>query len=181
MGLLVHRRDAPPRSALAQVPRHDRVLTWADVDDGTVVLVTPAGIWWPQRDESTCMRLIGWQHVNKVVWHGHALSVTEAEVVDDLLMVDRAPVRAVLSRPRHLPPIVRKRVEANVVRSEVVAITGGRARFVARRVPGENGVHWWARLEDGTADTAAVRSAVSARLAILRSEWAEQVESVQRW
>ena len=52
--------------------------------------------------------------------------------------------------PRDLPPVVRKRIETNVVRSEVLPVPGGSARFVARRIPGQDGLRWWARLEDGT-------------------------------
>jgi hypothetical protein len=170
MGLF-HRRDVPPREALVGLPRTERVVSWADLDGGAVVVATPSGLWWPGPEG---LRLIGWQHVSKAIWQGRNLVVTEAEVVDDLLIVDRPPVQVALARPRDLPPTVRKRVEANVVRSEVLPIAGGRARFVGRRVPGENGVRWWARLENGTPDTAAVRAAVSARVAVLRAEWDER-------
>ncbi len=135
---------------------------------GGVVLATPAGLWWPSDDGP---RLIGWQYIIKAVWQDGSLRVIEADVVDDLLLVDRAPVAAVLEVPRDLPPVVRKRIESNVVRSELVGVAGGAARFVARRIPGQDGVRWWARLEDGTPDTDQVRSAVSARLAILRAEY----------
>jgi hypothetical protein len=164
---LFHRRDAPPDDVLAHLPRDERVVSWADVRGGGVVLASPSGLWWPEPEG---LRLIRWQHVVKAAWQDGALTVIEADVSDDLLLVDRAPVSADLEVPRDLPPVVRKRIEANVVRSEVHPVTGGAARFVARRIPGEDGVHWWARLEAGTPDTAEVRSAVSARLTILRAE-----------
>ena len=150
----------------------ERVLAWADTGIGSVVVATPKGLWWPSAGGH---RRIGWQHVDKAVWRENLLVVTEAEVVDDLLLVDKAPVAAELSTPRDLPPTVRKRVEANVVRSEVLPVPGGRARFVARRVPGVDGVQWWARLEAGTADTAAAREAIALRLAALRSAWEAEV------
>jgi hypothetical protein len=75
----------------------------------------------------------------------------------------------VLTVPRDLPPTVRKRIEGNIVRTEVAAVGGGAVRFVARRQPGRDGVIWWARLEAGTTDTEEVRSAVRARVAILRA------------
>jgi hypothetical protein len=89
--------------------------------------------------------------------------------VDDLLLVDRPPITARLTKPRDLPPTVRKRVEANIVRSELLALGGGTVRFVGRREPGRDGVTWWARLEPGTPDTEEVRAAVRARIAILRA------------
>lgn len=164
---LFHRRDVPPAQALAALPSGERVVSWADLVGGDVVLASPTGLWWPG---DGAHRLIGWQYVTKAVWRERTLTVIEADVVDELLLVDRTPVAAELEVPRDLPPVVRKRVEANVVRSELLPVVGGAARFVARRVPGQDGVRWWVRLEGGTPDTAQVRSAVSARMAVLRAE-----------
>ncbi len=177
MGLF-HRRDVPPAEVLAHLPREERVLSWADTTDGRVVLAAPAGLWWPA---GAAVRLIGWQYVTKAVWRDGTLSVIEADVVDDLLLVDRAPLAVALATPRDLPPTVRKRVEANVVSSEVLGVGGGVARFVARRVPGHDGAAWWARLERGTPDTEQLRSAVRARLTILRAEQDEQLRLIQPW
>jgi hypothetical protein len=166
---LFTRRETPPADVVALLPADERVVSWGDVaDGGGVVLATPRGLWWPDPTEQ---RLIGWQFVDKAVWHSDRLTVTEAEVVDDILLVDLAPVSVTLSKPRDLPPTIRKRIEANVVRSELLAVGGGAARFVARRIPGQDGVTWWARLEQGAQDSPQIRSAISARLAILRSEW----------
>jgi hypothetical protein len=155
---LFHRREAPPSDAVAHLPRAERVLSWADLVDGSVVLASPSGLWWPAEDEH---RLIAWPHITKAVWRDGRLTVFEADVVDDLLLVDRDPVAVDLAVPRDLPPVVRKRVEANVVHSQVHPVPGGSARFVARRVPGQDGLRWWARLEDGTPDSAPVRAAVA--------------------
>lgn len=162
------RRETPPADVVALLDRDERVVSWADTDAGGVVLATPRGLWWP---DPAGQRLIGWQFVDKAVWRDGVLSVVQADVVDDFLLVDREPVHARLATPRDLPPTVRKRVEANVVRSELLGLVGGQARFVGRRVPGRDGVTWWARIESGTADTPQLRSAVSARLAILRADW----------
>jgi hypothetical protein len=170
MGLF-HRRDAPPAEVVGGMPRHERIVSWADLADGRVVLASPAGLWWPSEPAH---RLIGWQHVSKAVWRERVLTVIEAEVVDDLLLVDLPPVTAEIEVPRDLPPVVRKRVEANVVSSDVLPVPGGAARFVARRVPGQDGVRWWARLEYGTRDTTYVREAVAARIAELRSAAVQQ-------
>jgi hypothetical protein len=159
------RRERTPPDVLAGLDNDERVLSWADTRGGDVVVATPLGLWWP---EDGGPRRIPWQLLDKVIWRDHVLTVIEADVVDDLLLVDRAPVAAALAVPRDLPPTVRKRVEGNIVRTEVVAIAGGTVRFVGRRQPGRDGVAWWAHLEGTTPDTDAVRAAISARLAILR-------------
>jgi len=141
-------------------------VSWADTAAGSVVAATPLGLWWPDEDGA---RRIQWQHVDKAMWRDGVLSVVEADVVDDLLLVDRPPVSVQIAVPRDLPPTVRKRVEANIVRTELVTIAGGLVRFVARRLPGRDGLAWWAHLEGGTPDTDAVRAAVRARIAILRA------------
>ena len=160
------RRERPPADVVARLSRDERVLSWADTEDDQVVLATPRGIWWPTADGA---RLIPWQHVDKVTWRDGRLTLIEADVVDDLLLVDRPPVSVMLRTPRDLPPTIRKRVEGNIVRSELLTVGGGAVRFVARRQPGRDGVTWWARLEPGTPDTEMVRSAVRARVALLRA------------
>ena len=158
---LFGRREQPP--VIPGLEPDERVVSWADTPDGAVVAVTRLGLWWPGP------RRIGWQFVNKATWREDVLTVVEAEVVDDLLLVDRPPVSVRLSVPRDLPPTVRKRVEGNIVQREVLAVPGGSVRFVARRVPGRDGMAWWAHLEGGTTDTPALRSAVAARLETLRA------------
>jgi hypothetical protein len=174
----LHRRDAPPADVAASLPPDERIVSWADVSGGGVVLATPSGLWWP---EPQGQRLIGWHQVNKAVWEDGRLCVTEAEVLDDLLLVDRPDVCAELAVPRDLPPTVRKRVEGNVVRSQVHPVPGGTARFVARRIPGTDGLHWWARLEGETPDTAQVRSMISSQIAALKAEWELESGAAQRW
>jgi hypothetical protein len=163
---LFQRRERPPADVLAQLPADERVVSWADTDTGTHVVATPAGLWWP---EAAGLRRIGWQFVDKAVWRDGVLAVVEAEVEDEMLLVDRPPVAARLAVPRDLPPTVRKRVEANIVRSELQPVSGGAARFVARRVPGQDGVVWWARLENGLRADERVRAQVADRLATLRA------------
>lgn len=161
----LRRRAAPPAEVLALLDGHERVVAWAGVQDGTAVVATPRGLWWPGPEG---YRRIGWQFVDKATWREGVLSVIEADLVDDVLLVDRPAIHATLSEPRDLPPTVRQRVEGNVVRSELVDVLGGTARVVGRRVPGRDGLVWWARLSDGTPDTPQVRALVTARLAALR-------------
>lgn len=164
---LFHRRDEPPAEVVAQLPRHERIVSFADVAGGGVVLASPSGLWWPEPDG---VRLIAWQHISKATWRDGRLSVIEADVVDDLVLVDRDPVGVTISVPRDLPAVVRKRVEANIVDSQLHPVPGGSARFVARRIPGQDGLRWWARLEPGTPDDPDVRAAVVARVDKLRRE-----------
>lgn len=165
---LFRRPDRLPAEVQARLPDGERVLSWADTPTGEVLVATPAGLWWP---DPGALRLIGWQLISKVVWRENVLSVVQSDVVDDLLLVDRPTVRAELSVPRDLPPTVRKRVEANVVLSQVRSVPGGHARFVARRVPGQDGLTWWARLEASTSDSEKIRGEVRAQLALLRADW----------
>jgi hypothetical protein len=163
---LFARPERPPADLLAGLGPDERLLAFADTATGGVVAATTIGLRWPEPPGS---RLIAWDRVDKVIWRDNLLSVIEADLVEDTLLVDRAPVTERLQTPRDLPPVVRKRVEANIVRSELLAVGTGAVRFVARRRPGRDGVAWWARLEAGTEDTEDVRSAVRARLAILRA------------
>lgn len=164
------RRERPPAEVADAVGKDQRIVSWADTVDGRVVVVTPKGLWWPEPDGLRCMH---WQHIDKVIWQDGRLFVIEAEVEDDLLLIDRPQVSVALAKPRDLPPTVRKRVEANIVRTELVSVPGGAVRFVARRQPGRDGVTWWARLEPGTPDSEDLRSAVRARVAILRAARAD--------
>jgi len=161
------RRERPPASVLALLASGERVLSWADTADGNVVLATPLGLWWPA-DAGT--RRIGWQYISKASWQDDVLTVIEGEVEDDLIR-DRRPVAVALATPRNLPIVVRKRVNANIVKTELATIAGGAVRFVGRRMPGAGGIAWWARLEPGTPMTEDVRSAVHARLELLRAQW----------
>jgi hypothetical protein len=161
---LFQRRERPP--AIAGLPKGERIVSWADTDSGAVVAATPRGLWWPGPDAP---RRIAWQHIDKVIWRDRLLAVTEAQVVDDLLLVDLPAVTAVLATPRDLPPVVRKRVEGNIVKTELLTVPGGAVRFVARRRPGHDGLAWWARLEPGTPETDQLRSSIAARLEILRA------------
>jgi uncharacterized membrane protein len=166
MRLFERRRERPPVHVVAMLPGGERVVSWADTDSGSVVVATPTGLWWPAADG---LRRIGWERIDRAVWRDGYLTLTEADVVDDLLLVDRPEISIRLAVPRDLPPTVRKRVEANIVRSEVHPVSGGSARFVARRIPGRDGLVWWARLEPGVRADARVRAQVEDRVAAFRA------------
>jgi hypothetical protein len=163
---LFGRPERPPAELVALLEQDERVVSWADAAEGGVVAATPRGLWWPFPDGP---RRIAWQHVDKAIWREGVLTVIEAEVVDDVFLVDRPPVSVALTVPRDLPPTVRKRVEANIVERELVTVTGGAVRFVTRRRPGQDGLTVWARLEPGTPDTDDLRAAVRSRVELLRA------------
>ncbi|SOD74690.1 hypothetical protein SAMN05892883_3880 [Jatrophihabitans sp. GAS493] len=168
---LLSRRPRPPAEMLARLEKDERVVSWAPVvgvEEPTAVVATPRGLWWPEPDGP---RLIGWHLVSKAVWRDSRLIVTEAELVDDLLLVDRPPVSLTLAEPKDLPEKVRQRVEASVVYSETASVEDGSVRFVGRRVPGQDGLSWWARLEGGATDNPPLREAVTLRLERLRAAW----------
>jgi hypothetical protein len=154
---LIQRRPRPPAEIVALLDPSDRVVSWAVVESGAVVLASRFGLWWPFADGT---RRVGWELIDKASWQDGTLTLTEADLVDDLLLLDRAPVSVRLSEPRDLPPTIRKRVESSVVSSEQVSGGGVVMRVVGRRVPGRDGVSWWARLEAGTADTTETRAIV---------------------
>jgi hypothetical protein len=164
--MIFRRRERPPRDLVAQLNPDERIVSWADTDAGAVA-ATNRGLWVP------AYRRIGWELVDKAIWRDGVLTVTEAELVDDLLLRDLPSIHLLLTVTRDLPPTVRRRVEASVVRSEVLPVSGGAARFVARRVPGRDGVSWWARLEPGTRDTDATRTSVRSRRDQLVAQWAD--------
>jgi hypothetical protein len=164
--MIFRRRERPPRDLVAQLNRDERIVSWADTDAGAVA-ATNRGLWVP------AYRRIGWELVDKAIWRDGVLTVTEAELVDDLLLRDLPSIHLLLTVTRDLPPTVRRRVEASVVRSEVLPVAGGAARFVARRVPGRDGVSWWARLEPGTRDTDATRTSVRSRRDQLVAQWGD--------
>lgn len=163
---LFGRRDRPPSSLVAALDPDERLLSWADTAAGSVVAATSRGLRWPGKDRP---ELIPWHLVTKVRWQAGTLTLTPARVEDDVFLEDLAPTSVRLAEPRDLPPVIRKRVEASIVRSELAAVSGGAVRFVARRVPGQDGVSWWARLEPGTPDTEPTRAAARARVELLRA------------
>jgi hypothetical protein len=153
-------RNRPPAAVLAVqalLERDDRVLSWALTVEGNAVVASRFGLWWPEPGRS---RLINWERIDKATWKDDTVTVIEADLVDDLLLVDREPVSASLAAPRDLPPTIRRRVQSGVVASELVAGGGVSMRVVGRRVPGRDGVSWWARLEPGVPDIAPTREIV---------------------
>ena len=154
-----------PGEVRRRLDRTEHVVTWTDTAAGPLV-VTNLGLWWPGEDGAA--RRIGWENIDKAVWSDGTLSVVEADIVDDLLLVEREPVALELTEPRSVPSAVRKRVESTVAQRHEVPVTGQMVRIVARRLPGRDGLGWWALLPDDLADTEPVREAIRRRIERLR-------------
>lgn len=163
--MMLRNRNKPIAHIEKLLSREDRVASWAVAGDD-VVVATRFGLWWPDKDAP---RLISWPLIDKATWDDGRLTVIEAEVVDELLLVDRPAVSITLTEPRDLPPTIRKRVELSVAQSELVALPGGAGRFVGRRVPGQDGLTWWCRLEPGTPDNVITRDAVESIITAFRA------------
>jgi hypothetical protein len=145
--------------------KDDRVVSWAQAGPD-VVVATRLGLWWP---DPAGQRLIGWESITKATWDAGRLTVIEAEIIDDLYLLDRRPVTIELTTTRDLPPTVRKRVELSVAQSELVDLPSGQGRFVARRVPNRDGLAWWCRLESGAVDDPETHEVVVDILEALRA------------
>jgi hypothetical protein len=125
----------------------------ADTAD-SVVMATRLGLWWPGEDS---WRRIGWERIVRATWDEEGLSVVEGATDDRGIITDLPAVIAVLAEPRDLPAVIRTRVQSSISRSEQVQLPAGTALIVARRVPGEDGLVWTARLDAGTPDNPIVR------------------------
>jgi hypothetical protein len=162
-----------PAAARRRLDSSEHIVAWARPEAGSVdapLVVTNLGIWWPVGNDA---RRIGWERVDKAVWSEGTLTVTEADVVDDLLLVERAPVSAQLPSPGSVPTAVRKRVESTVAQRHEAIIDGHVVRIVARRVPGHDGLRWWARLPSELPDTLEVRAYLRAVIGRLRGAEAD--------
>lgn len=176
-----------PGAVRAVVGPDERIVAWAGVRDAEqrFVVATNRGVWWP--DDPA--RLVLWHLITKVVWSDGVLAVTEADLADDLLLVDQDPATVRLDDPEPLQPlreqrdrvpvvgdpakltkIIRQRVEGSVVQTHLIRLSEGSARVVARKVGGSDGLAWWARLEPGTPDSIAVRSELSLLIERLRAD-----------
>ena len=91
MMALLSRRKRPPVEVTQLLDGDERVVSFADTVDGAVVVATSRGLWWPFPSGP---RRLGWHLIDKAVWRDGVLSVTEAEVVDELLLVEREPACA---------------------------------------------------------------------------------------
>lgn len=168
------RAPAPPAEAQA-LAGGQRLLAWAEAQDGGLLVATPAGLWWPPM-RGCDAELLPWWRIDKATWQDGRLTVVVADA-DEQLLIDRPPQTANLGlAPNPLPSVVRKRVEGSIRRTERVRLPAGSVRVVARTVAGQDGLTWRARLEPGTVDSPALRAQLSELLQTL----AEQSDAALR-
>lgn len=133
------RRPQPPPTALARLDRDERVLAWAETPDGDVVLATPLGLWLP------AVERLSWHLVNHVVWTGTTLRVTAADEVEPGVLANREPVAVRLAEPGILPETVQQRFYSSRTHTTRHPLPGDDGVIVvARRVPGVDGLSWYA-------------------------------------
>ena len=136
----------------------ERVLSVADLADGTHVVATTLGLWLP---EGTEVRRVGWHLISKATWANGTLVVTEADELDTIdgavLLADRRPHTLRLHRPGRVPEAVHARVTGSIRSRHQRDLPGGGAWVVQRSVPGQDGIVLQVRADPGT-DPAAVRS-----------------------
>jgi hypothetical protein len=142
------RRDQPPAEALQPLDRDERVVSWATLDDGSVVVATQRGLWLPAPGGA---ERVLWHLVDRAVWRDGTLTlVTAVDPGDGVL--EEQPARSVrLAAPRDLPPTVRARVQATIGYSRHHRLQpGGGVHVVGRRVPGHDGLTWQIVFDAGT-------------------------------
>ncbi|MDT4941291.1 MAG: hypothetical protein QOJ34_1380, partial [Pseudonocardiales bacterium] len=59
---LLKRRESAPVELVTALGKDERVVSWADTDDGGVVAATQRGLWWPEPEGPRCMP---WQFIDK--------------------------------------------------------------------------------------------------------------------
>ena len=166
-------RKRLPASVRATLEPDERVLAWGIVAGGTAgsatgsaaiadearhIVATNLGLWWPEEPA----RRIPWHLIVRATWSERGLTVVEADIVDDLLLVDRPPRVAPLVSEGKIPPQVRKRVEGSISTTHEVRLDDGPALVIARRVTGRDGQLWLARLGPRTPDSELARAQLRA-------------------
>lgn len=121
----------------------ERVLAWATGADGATVLATPWGLWLDGASR------LPWNLITHVVWSGATLSVTGATEVEPGVLENDLPRSVRLTEPRGLPEVVEKRFYSSRAHTDRHRLrAGGGVLIVARRVPGQDGLSWYAVFDD---------------------------------
>jgi hypothetical protein len=139
----------PPDFAAILDPR-EAVLAVGRAQQGPLV-ATNLGLWVPDP-----ARRIGWHLVSKATWENGVLGIIESEERDragDAVLLRDLPAHRFRLRQRgQLPEVVHARVTGSIRSSDYRELPGGGARFVQRKVPGEDGITLQARVDEGTED-----------------------------
>jgi hypothetical protein len=163
-------RNRPPLEVRQRLDLDERVLAWGTTGPVSAgpghVVATNVGLWWP--DEPP--RRIPWHLIVRASWSERGLTVVEADIVDDLLLAERPPRTVALEDTGKIPPVVRQRVEGSIVVTHEARLDDGPVRIVARRISGQDGHVWLARLGPGTPDSERSRAQLTALVDQLQGE-----------
>lgn len=133
------RRPAPPAAAVVGLERDERVLAWGMTATDAVVVATPLGLWWSATER------IPWHLITHVTWSGAALTVTSATEVQPSVLENDPPRSTRLTEPRTLPETIQTRFYSSRSHTARHGLPGGSGVIiVARRVPGQDGLTWYA-------------------------------------
>jgi hypothetical protein len=148
MWRIFRRKPKLPAERRPALDHDERVVAWAAVDHGEVVVATNRGLFLPGRPR------LGWHEIHKATWTGRALTVLPAVVVAEEpgydVVVDLPAVTYTLLDPGDVPHQVRARVTRSVAYTSHHSVPGGGLRVVARRVSGVDGLWWTVRFDPGT-------------------------------
>lgn len=168
LGRLTGTAALPPEFA-GTLASDEQVLAVARAEQGPLV-ATHLGLWVVDP-----ARRIGWHLVSKATWSNGVLGLVETEecewVSEAVLLRDRPLLRYRLTSPGRLPDIVHDRVTGSIKSSHYRELPGGGARFVQRKVPGQDGIVLQVRAEEGT-EEAPLRAFVQ--------EVAERIQRIKR-
>lgn len=143
--------DGLPDGFPGRLEPEERVLAMASTADGGHLVVTSWGLWIPEGD---AVRRVGWHLVSRASWRNDALSLVEADEVEDLggavLLADRPARRFRLTEPDRVPEVVHARVEGSFRSRHHRDLPGGGAWFVQRKIAGRDGTVLQVRPDPGT-------------------------------
>jgi hypothetical protein len=154
------RRSNPPARAVELVAAGERLLSWATVPGGSVVVASDRALYLPTAHGA---ERIPYETVQTATWDDPLLTV--------ILVGDGGRGRTLrLEETGSLPAVVRERVTSTVVVTERVRLTGSQgALVIARRPPGSDEVVWQVVFDAG----------LDASDPGLRAEAAQAVERVR--
>jgi len=143
--------DGLPDGFPGRLEPEERVLATASTADGGHLVVTSWGLWIPDGDG---VRRVGWHLVSRATWRNDALSLVEADEVENLdgavLLADRPARRFRLTEPGRVPEAVQARVEGSFRSRHHRDLPGGGAWFVQRKIAGRDGTVLQVRPDPGT-------------------------------
>jgi len=145
------RGDGLPDGFAGRLEPEERVLAMGSTADGAHLVVTSWGLWIPDGEG---VRRVGWHLVSRATWRNDALSLVEADEVENLggavLLADRPARRFRLTEPGRVPEAVQARVEGSFRSRHHRDLPGGGAWFVQRKIAGRDGTVLQVRPDPGT-------------------------------